>query len=203
MKYILLILCITLIGCEQDKDQAREQAREYMQAGMFDKAEKIYQDAILDVSYVDKIYQDEDLDDFKRLKDWDKVHLLTFYNDTEQIDKAYVYAYSLSIKTEVAFYIATETDRVANDYSMMKNHLRAMRMYNKSANLYMTYSNLHEQINCPELAISSYILAYYQAKLGEYLDEAKKYREAALNIIDSERCLSNNDVQADKEIFEL
>jgi lipopolysaccharide biosynthesis regulator YciM len=179
-----IILCITLVACKKDKDLTRE----YMQAGMFDEAEKIYQDAILNESH-------------SELKDWNKHHLLTFYYDTGQIDKAYEYASSLSIKTSVALNIAIEIDNVANDYSKMKNHLRAMRLYNKSANLYMTYSNLHEQINCPELAIDSYKLAYYHAKFGEYLDEAKEYKEAALKIIDSERCSSNNDVQADKEFF--
>jgi lipopolysaccharide biosynthesis regulator YciM len=186
MKYILLILCLALVGCKQDKNLQEE----YMQAGMFDEAEKIYQDAILNESH-------------SELKDWNKHHLLTFYYDTGQIDKAYEYASSLIIRTSVALNIAIEIDNVANDYSMMKNHLRAMRLYNKSANLYITYGNLHEQLDCPELAIGSYRNAYVEAMLGGYLNEAKKYKEAALKIIDSERCLSNVDAQSQKEIFEF
>ncbi len=186
MKYILLILCITLAGCKQDKNLQEE----YTEAGMFDEAEKIYQDAILNESN-------------NELKDIYKFSLLTFYNGTGQIDKAYEYAYSLSIRTDNAVSIATEIDDIANDYSMMKNHFRAMRLYNKSADLNMTYSNLHERLDCPLLVIGSYQNAYREAMLGGYLNEAKKYKKAALKIIDSQRCLSNNDVQADKEIFEL
>jgi hypothetical protein len=76
-----------------------------------------------------------------------------------------------------------------------------MRLYNKSASLYMTYE--YESLDCPNYAIGSYRNAYYEAVFGEYFNEAKKIKEAALKIIDSERCLTDNDAQSQKEIFEF
>lgn len=191
MKKLILLLCLVVSGCGKSDFDKERGAREYLEAGMFDEAEKYYQDLILS----------EDQEHRKEL--W-KDQLLQLYLKTNQLGKADQYM------TFVVF--SDGNDRL--DYEeMSRNHsevAKALADAKRFARSYFHYKASAEYIErsspvdkaaCKENLIYMSAKAAESAKKADLINELLELSVRIRPLITDEKCLANKSVQAQLVFF--
>jgi hypothetical protein len=185
MKYILLILCIALVGCEKsDLNRELMVANKYEQAGMIDEAEKYYQELILSE------------DDVLKENNWIiKDKLLDLYLDTNQIDKAdkYMALANFSNTKEVKYNILLiNSSAVAEALYNEKKYVRAMFHFERAAE-YKEHLGRENNVGCNIEAVSLLFKAYDSAIKANITSEATSLRIKALEILNYKICSDNEE----------
>ncbi|GAB2996736.1 hypothetical protein GCM10010960_13310 [Arenimonas maotaiensis] len=183
MKYLILMLSFFLAGCNKsDLDKERD-AREYLQAGMIDKAEKYYQDLILS--------EDENMKHANWL--W-KDQLLQLYLKSNQLDKADRYmAFVIFIDSNGMLdyeLMSRSHSEVAKSLYNEKKYSRAYFHYKASADYKVADKNRNKE-ECSTEAIEFFALAYDSAKKAELSSEFLQLTSSANALINEKSCLNN------------
>lgn len=182
-KIINVLFFIALVGCGTDKSL---DANDYIQAGMFDKAENYYQELIIKERNIE-------------VKDVWKDQLLMLYINSGQLEKADKYA-SVYFVSDTKMY-ATNFGILASKLIENHNFLRAAHFFNLSAVNYELEAKKSNSQICNLDALIAYRNAYWAATNGSYQDYADEYKKSALKIVDSEQCESNQAAQAERVLF--
>ena len=195
MKYILLILCLTLIGCEKsDLDKELMVAKKYEQAGMIDEAEKYYQELILSE------------DDVLEEKEWFiKSMLLDLYLDTNQTDKAdaYMALVNFDDTKEVKWNaLVMYSSAVAEALYNEKKYVRAMFHY-KNAAEYKEHLGKENNVGCNVEAISLLYKAYDSAIKENITSEATSLRTKAIVILNYKICAGDEEAVRFRYLFNV
>ncbi len=182
MKYILLILCIALVGCEKSELDKSLTANHFLQAGMIDKAEKYYQELILS--------DENELATTKWL--W-KDQLLELYLKSNQIEKADKYmAFVIFSDDQGIDYkmMSASSEKVAKALYNDKKYKRAMFHYKNAAD-YISNDKSRNAKECNVESISLIVMAYDSAERTDMNSEALLLKEQAIQIINEDICKEN------------
>jgi lipopolysaccharide biosynthesis regulator YciM len=179
MKYILLIICLALIGCEKsDLNKELLRAYDYKQAGMIDEAEAHYQKLIL---------SDDILDNEKWVI---KNSLIKLYLDTNQLDKADKYmtlVYLWNSKSTLHSLMATNSSAVAEALYNDKKYVRAAFHFKNAAE----YEEAAKGVQCDVKSVEYFYKAYDSAMKAGVPRKATEMRARATEILNYKICMEN------------